>query len=103
MPKPVLGGAISLEEAFCGCLNSNSGVLQDHDTAMAGIDSATQKRVETDQKLVNSEFRYGIPFQPQPLLDCLDQMSAKVDQRHHHSLSRFGAADLMASVDVDVE
>ena len=27
VPKPVLGGAISLEETFCGCLNSNSGVL----------------------------------------------------------------------------
>ena len=60
------------------------------------------KKIETDQKLVNSEFCYGVPFQAQPLLDCLDQMSAKVDQGHH-SLSRSGVADLMASVDVDVE
>ena len=66
----------------------------------AGIDSATQK-VETGQKLVNSEFRYGVPLQTQPLLDYLGQMSAEADEKHH-SLSRSGAADLVASVDVDV-
>ena len=50
---------------------------------------------------MNSEFRYGVPLQTQPLLDYLGQMSAEADEKHH-SLSRSGAADLVASVDVDV-
>ena len=65
----------------------------------AGFDSTTQK-VETDQKLVNSEFRYGVPLQARPLLDCLDQMSAETDQRQRSS-SKSGAADLMAPVPID--
>ena len=49
---------------------------------------------------MNSEFCYGVPFQAQPLLDCLDQMSAEAYQRHH-SLFKSGAADLMAPVLID--
>ena len=64
-----------------------------------GFDSTTQK-VETDQKLVNSELRYGVLLQARPLLDCLDQMSAETDQRQRSS-SKSGVADLMAPVPID--
>ena len=64
-----------------------------------GIDFTTRK-VKTGQKLVNSKFRYGALFQTQPLLDCLDHMSAEADQRRR-SLSKAGAADLVASFLID--
>ena len=49
---------------------------------------------------MNSKFRYGALFQTQPLLDCLDHMSAEADQRRR-SLSKYGAADLVASFLID--
>ena len=51
---------------------------------------------------MNSKFRYGALFQTQPLLDCLDHMSAEADQRRR-SLSKAGAgaADLVASFLID--